>query len=121
MVLYYKRLPDAKFMAFDISFRDLEGIREEEDRRLGLLETVGATRGAPGLPRLDGQVLRPRARMWVRQVLLIVRGVTRWRATAKVGSRSRDAWPEACDFLVFRLLKHWAPGSPFTWTASWET
>jgi hypothetical protein len=42
LIVYYPIIPDDKFMAYDIWFRNLPIIREEMDRRLALLES-----GAP--------------------------------------------------------------------------
>ena len=39
MIIYYDRIPDDKFMVYDVWFAGLDGILAEVKRRLDLLET----------------------------------------------------------------------------------
>ena len=50
LVLYYKALEGDKFMVYDMSFKDLDAIRAEADRRLALLEAGAPPEELPPCP-----------------------------------------------------------------------
>lgn len=50
LVIYYENIPNDKFMVYDVSFRDLEEIVAEADRRLRLLESGVALVELPPCP-----------------------------------------------------------------------
>lgn len=50
LVLYYEAMPDDKFMAYDINYKDLPAVLAEADRRLTLLETGADPHLLPACP-----------------------------------------------------------------------
>lgn len=50
LILYYKAIPDDKFMVYDAMFKDLGAIQGEADRRLALLESGAHPSDLPPCP-----------------------------------------------------------------------
>lgn len=50
LIIYYENIPNDKFMVYDVSFRDLEEIVAEADRRVRLLESGADPAQVPACP-----------------------------------------------------------------------